>query len=107
MIVTGTSNRVVDCRKKDQRGQNWLKRLQDRNVQRQVLGGIGLLTGIGAGLASYAVLQEPFNICMERLTIRLPHAKGRLPRAGLRILQLSDTHFQGIDWRARASAHGR
>lgn len=76
--------------------------LQDKTLQKQVLGGIGLLTGLGAGLASYAVLQEPFNVILERLTIRLPHAKGRLPSAGLRILHLSDTHFQGIDWRERA-----
>lgn len=76
--------------------------LQDKTLQKQVFGGIGLLTGLGAGLASYAILQEPFNVIMERLTIRIPHAKGRLPSAGLRILHLSDTHFQGIDWRERA-----
>lgn len=80
----------------------WQERLQDRKVQAQLLGGLGLLTGIGAGLASYAVLHEPLNVCLEKLTIRLPNAKGRLPRAGLRILQLSDTHFQGIDWREQA-----
>lgn len=73
--------------------------LQDKTLQKQVLGGLGLLTGLGAGLASYAVLHEPLNIVLERLTIRLPHAKGRLPRAGLRILHLSDTHFQGLEWR--------
>lgn len=76
--------------------------LQDKTLQKQVLGGIGLLTGLGAGLAGYAILQEPFNVIMERITIRIPHAKGRLPSAGLRILHLSDTHFQGIDWRERA-----
>lgn len=76
--------------------------LQDKTLQKQVFGGIGLLTGLGAGLASYAILQEPFNVIMERLTIRIPHAKGRLPSAGLRILHLSDTHFQGIDWREQA-----
>lgn len=77
-------------------------RRQDRKVQAQLLGGLGLLTGLGAGLASYAILHEPLNLCLEQLTIRLPHAKGRLPRAGLRILHLSDTHFQGIDWREQA-----
>ena len=76
--------------------------LQDKTVQKQVLGGLGLLTGIGAGLASYAILQEPFNVIMERLTIRIPNARGRLPSQGLRILHLSDTHFQGIDWREQA-----
>jgi len=67
-----------------------------------VLGGLGLLTGLGAGLAGYAILQEPFNVVLERLTVRIPHAKGRLPSNGLRILHLSDTHFQGIDWREQA-----
>ena len=76
--------------------------LQDKNLQKQILGGIGLLTGLGAGMASYAVLQEPLNVCLERLTIRLPNAKGRLPSNGLRILHLSDTHFQGIHWREQA-----
>ncbi|MCB0189989.1 MAG: metallophosphoesterase [Caldilineaceae bacterium] len=71
----------------------------NRNTQRQFWRGLGLLTGLGAGLAGYAVLQEPLNICLERRTIRLPNAKGRLPTHGLRILHLSDTHFQGIDWR--------
>ncbi|MEZ4673738.1 MAG: metallophosphoesterase [Caldilineaceae bacterium] len=80
----------------------WSARLYDKTFQRHLWGGIGLLTGLGAGLASYAVLQEPLNICLERLTIRLPNAKGRLPKAGLRILHLSDTHFQGIDWREQA-----
>jgi len=77
-------------------------RRQDRNLQWQLLSGLGLLSSLGAGLASYAILREPFNICLERLTLRLPNAKGRLPSAGLRILHLSDTHFQGIDWRERA-----
>jgi len=76
--------------------------LQDKTLQKQVLGGIGLLTGLGAGLASYAVLHEPFNVRLERLTLRIPHAKGRLPSAGLRILHLSDTHFQGLDWREQS-----
>lgn len=75
---------------------------QNKALQMQILGGVGLLTGLGAGLAGYAVLQEPFNVCLERLTIRLPYAKGRLPRNGLRILHLSDTHFQGIHWREQA-----
>ena len=77
-------------------------RSADRRAQAQFFGGLGLLTGLGAGLASYAILHEPLNVCLEKLTIRLPNAKGRLPRAGLRILHLSDTHFQGIDWREQA-----
>lgn len=75
---------------------------QDKTLQKQVLGGLGLLTGLGAGLAGYAILQEPFNVMLERLTVRIPNAKGRLPSDGLRILHLSDTHFQGIDWREQA-----
>lgn len=75
---------------------------QDKTLQKQVLGGLGLLTGLGAGLAGYAILQEPFNVMLERLTVRIPNAKGRLPTNGLRILHLSDTHFQGIDWREQA-----
>ncbi len=102
MTVNGAVNRIVDSHEIDHQKRNLSTWLQKRNVQRQLWGGVGLLTGIGAGLASYAVLQEPLNICMERLTVRLPHAKGRLPRAGLRILHLSDTHFQGIDWREQA-----
>ncbi|MCB0062961.1 MAG: metallophosphoesterase [Caldilineaceae bacterium] len=82
--------------------KQWPMLLQNRALQMQVLGGVGLLTGLGAGLASYAVLQEPFRICLERLTIRLPNAKGRLPSNGLRILHLSDSHFQGIHWREQA-----
>jgi len=102
MTVNGVVKGVADLPEVDSQKRSLLDLLQDRNVQRQLWGSVGLLTGIGAGLASYAVLQEPLNICLERLTIRLPHAKGRLPSAGLRILHLSDTHFQGIDWREQA-----
>lgn len=97
MIVNGTPNDVSKVR----HSQRSMVR-QKRNLQLQMLGGLGLLAGLGAGLASYAVLQEPFNLCLERLTLRLPNAKGRLPATGLRILHLSDTHFQGIDWREQA-----
>jgi len=76
--------------------------IQDKTLQKHLLGGIGLLTGLGAGLASYAILQEPFHVILEQLTMRIPHAQGRLPSDGLRILHLSDTHFQGIDWREQA-----
>ncbi len=63
---------------------------------------LGLFLGVGVGLASYAYWHEPLNIDFEQLTIHLPNAKGRLPIQGLRILHLSDTHFQGIDWREHA-----
>jgi len=68
----------------------------------QVWRGLGVLAGLGAGLAGYALLHEPLGIELERRTIYLPNAHGRLPRRGLRILHLSDTHFQGIRWRERA-----
>lgn len=59
--------------------------------------GGALLTGglVGAGVLIYAHQIEPLDIQLERLTIRLPRAAGRLPASGLRILQLSDSHFHG------------
>jgi uncharacterized protein len=60
---------------------------------------LGLLAGVGAGVASYAYLHEPLRVRLDRLTIRLPNAAANLPRAGLRILHLSDTHFRGVHWR--------
>ena len=76
--------------------------LRDERVRRQALNGMGLLAGLGAGVAGYAFLGEPLNIELERLTIRLNGAEGRLPARGLRILHLSDTHFQGRNWREHA-----
>ncbi len=59
-------------------------------------GGAVFAGGITAlGLLAYALLVEPLSIQMERLMIRLPRAAGRLPAQGLRILHLSDSHFQG------------
>src|SRR5688572_11466971 len=66
---------------------------------RQVLSGLSLLVGVGAGVAGYSILHEPLNVHLERLTIHLPHAQGHLPSQGLRILHLSDTHFRGVAWR--------
>ena len=54
-----------------------------------------LLAAGGVGVTGYAALVEPFNIQLERLTVRLPNAAGRVPPGGLRILHLSDTHFMG------------
>jgi predicted MPP superfamily phosphohydrolase len=60
------------------------------------LGSAILASGlVGAGLLVYAHQVEPFDITLERLTVRLPRAAGRLPARGLRILQLSDSHFHG------------
>ncbi|MFO7635524.1 MAG: metallophosphoesterase [Caldilinea sp.] len=60
------------------------------------MGGATLAGGATAmGFLAYALLVEPLNIKMERLMIRLPRAAARLPNHGLRILQLSDSHFHG------------
>lgn len=72
---------------------------QDQRTRNQLLGGAGLLAGLGAGMASYAVLREPLHVRLDHLTVRIPNAVGRLPAAGLRLLHLSDTHFQGERWR--------
>lgn len=69
---------------------------------RQLRNGLGMLLGVGAGVAGYSLLHEPLNIRLEHLTIELPQARGCLPAQGLRILHLSDTHFQGIVWREQA-----
>jgi predicted MPP superfamily phosphohydrolase len=59
-------------------------------------GGALLAGGVAAlGVFSYALQVEPLDIRLERLTVRLPEAAGRLPAGGLRILQLSDSHFHG------------
>lgn len=62
----------------------------------QYVGG-ALLAGsiVSVGILFYAHQIEPLDIQLERLTIRLPRAAGRLPAQGLRILQLSDSHFYG------------
>ncbi|MCK5748110.1 MAG: metallophosphoesterase, partial [Oricola sp.] len=46
-------------------------------------------------------MREPQQIELERLTLRMPNTRGRLPEGGLRILHLSDTHFRGADWREK------
>ena len=61
--------------------------------------GMGILAGIGAVMAGYGLFHEPLNIELERLTVQLPNAAGCVPAQGLRILHLSDTHFQGHNWR--------
>lgn len=60
--------------------------------------------GAGAAALAYSMWVEPFNIQFERLTIRLPRATGRLPKEGLRILHLSDSHFHGGDRTQRERA---
>jgi predicted MPP superfamily phosphohydrolase len=64
--------------------------------------GLGMLVGLGVGLAGYSVLHEPLDIRLDMLRIRLRDVGGKLPARGLRILHLSDTHFQGITWREQA-----
>lgn len=78
----------------------WLPELwQDERSRAGLLGGAGLLAGLGAGVASYAVLREPLNVRLDRLTVRIRNAVGKIPASGLRVLHLSDTHFQGENWR--------
>jgi predicted MPP superfamily phosphohydrolase len=72
---------------------------QDEGKRRLALQGAGLLAGLGAGIAGYAFLHEPLTVRLDHQTIRLAKGRGRLPKRGLRILHLSDTHFQGQDWR--------
>jgi uncharacterized protein len=74
----------------------------DSKRQKQLLSGLGALVGFGAGLAGYSLLHEPLNIHLERLTLVIPGAQGRLPQRGLRLLHLSDTHFRGLAWREQA-----
>lgn len=59
----------------------------------------GVSAGFGAALAGYAFWQEPMDVRMEHLTIRIADGRRRLPARGLRILHLSDFHFQGKTWR--------
>lgn len=59
----------------------------------------GLMAGVGAGLAGYALFWEPSDVRLEHVTLRVPRSAGVLPEKGLRILHLSDFHFQGSDWR--------
>lgn len=68
------------------------------NISKLALAG----AGIGLSVAAYSFFFEPLNIELERLTVQLPHADGRIPSQGLRILHLSDTHFQGKDRREHA-----
>lgn len=73
-----------------------------RNWPRTALAGLGILGGMGAAVASYAYFREPFALELEQRTIHLPRAAGRLPRQGLRLLHLSDSHFQGLEGREAA-----
>jgi predicted MPP superfamily phosphohydrolase len=66
------------------------------------MAGAALLAGTaGAAAIGYSLLVEPMQISLERRTIRLGQARGRLPARGLRILQVSDSHFMGRNWRER------
>ncbi len=70
------------------------------------LAGAGTLVlagaGIGLGMAAYSFFVEPFSIGLERLTVRLANGGDSIPPDGLRILHLSDVHFQGKDRRELA-----
>ena len=67
-----------------------------------LLAGLGAVAGLGAALGGYALFYEPFDVRTERLAVRLLRDKGGLPREGLNILHLSDTHFRGADRREHA-----
>jgi hypothetical protein len=49
----------------------------------------------GAGAFAYAFWVEPLDVRLDRLTVHLDANEGSLPPGGLRILHLSDSHFQG------------
>jgi len=70
-----------------------------------MLKNLGILAGLGAMMAGYA-LYEPLNIQLSNLEIQLSTAKGHLPQQGLRILHISDTHFQGVEWREQRKIEG-
>jgi predicted MPP superfamily phosphohydrolase len=72
---------------------------QNPATRKQIWRSLGVLAGLGAGMAGYALFHEPLNVRLDRLTVRLPNAQGRLPKNGLRILHLSDSHFRGRAWR--------
>jgi predicted MPP superfamily phosphohydrolase len=76
--------------------------LRDPDHRGKLFGGLGLLTGLGAGVAGYALFREPLRVRLDQLSVHLPGAAGHLPRRGLRILHLSDTHFRGNHWREQA-----
>ncbi len=59
------------------------------------LAAFGALAGAGLATLVYAHFIEPFDLELERLTVRVPDAAGRFPASGLRILHLTDSHFQG------------
>jgi predicted MPP superfamily phosphohydrolase len=61
----------------------------------------GALAVAGAAVFAYSFWVEPLDIRLERLHFRLPDAAGRLPKEGLRILHLSDSHFSGKQGRER------
>lgn len=66
-----------------------------------VLGMLSSLLGLAGGLVAYSVLREPINVRFDRLLVRIPNIGGHIPADGLRILHISDTHFQGLAWRER------
>jgi predicted MPP superfamily phosphohydrolase len=61
----------------------------------------GLLASTAAAGFAYAYLVEPMLVQLERLTVHLPQAVGRIPAEGLRILHLTDSHFRGRAGRER------
>src|SRR4051812_19271904 len=75
---------------------------QNECTRIQLLSGASMLAGIGGAIASYAYLREPLQVRLDHLTIHLANSISHLPPRGLRLLHLSDTHFQGTNWREQA-----
>lgn len=61
----------------------------------------GASAAAGTAAFTYAYAVEPLRIELERRTVHVANAQGRLPAAGLRILHLSDSHFKGGQARER------
>ncbi len=73
-----------------------------QNATRNTQYALGMAAGIGAALAGYSLFWEPSDVRLEHVTLRVPRSAGVLPEGGLRILHLSDFHFQGREWREQA-----
>jgi predicted MPP superfamily phosphohydrolase len=63
---------------------------------------LGALSAVaGAAALTYAYAVEPMRMELEKRTVCVANAQGRLPAHGLRILHLSDSHFKGGQTRER------
>lgn len=81
-----------------------MKNQSSRRILKAGLAGSAIAMATGAAAIAYAHYVEPFDIRLEQIEIQLPNAAGRLPKTGLRILHLSDSHFHGGKRTARERA---